>query len=76
MLPFFSARHGKEQLTVPELYTKAWLPYVDSQLTREILTKEDIACPPVNSHLMKTYFDVLIKQGFIDKPRKKYSKTK
>jgi len=68
LLPFFSARYGKDQLTVPELYTKGRLPDVDSEATRKALAKGSIVCPPADGHLMETYFEVLMQQGFVEKP--------
>ena len=68
LLPFFSARYGKEQLTIPELYTKEWLPSLESKLTQEALSKGNIICPPVDRPLMEMYLSVLIKQRFLNKP--------
>ncbi len=73
LLPFFSARYGEKQLTIPELYTKPRLPYVDSKATRNALARGGITCPPVEERLMETYFDVWIKKGFIIKPQKSIS---
>lgn len=68
LLPFFSKRWSKEQLTIPELYQQDWKPQIDCQATVKALQGSAIACPPADKKLLDTYFSYFIRSGFIEAP--------
>ncbi|MBW4661162.1 MAG: thioester reductase domain-containing protein [Drouetiella hepatica Uher 2000/2452] len=63
LLPFFLKRWSTEQLTIPQLYQQDQKPQIDCRATLQALEETAIACAPVDSALLSTYFAYLIQTG-------------
>ncbi|MBD2256617.1 type I polyketide synthase [Pseudanabaena sp. FACHB-2040] len=67
LLPFFLRRWSDEQLTFAGLGQRR--AKLNCQATVASLANTAIACPPVDSRLINTYFSYLIRSGFLQAPR-------
>jgi hypothetical protein len=66
LLPFFLRRWSEEQLTFAGLGQRR--VKLNCQETIARLADTSIACPRVDSKLLKTYFSYFIRSGFLDVP--------
>lgn len=71
LLPFFLRRWSKEQLTFAGLGQRR--VKLNCQATVARLAETAIACPPIDSQLLETYFSYFIRRGFLESPT--YSQT-
>ncbi|RUT07247.1 hypothetical protein DSM106972_025080 [Dulcicalothrix desertica PCC 7102] len=68
LLPFFQKRSSNGDLLIPQQYNCQRVPKYSCQQTFNVLSSQQISCPPVDNKLLNKYFIYFIKNNFLSTP--------